>query len=112
VQELQREYFVDPAGEVPVPLEMTLYHGFERLPLKVWSRKRPAVEKHFPNILGESIPVPNSKMVELMSSEKEAFEMKLRKVMIDPSHPLGHSVVIGIFSLECEVVESLTGQCS
>jgi hypothetical protein len=42
-------------------------------------------------------------MSELMPAEEEPFEMQRPEDIIGPRYPLGHAVVIGIFSFECEL---------
>ncbi len=66
MQEFQREHFVDLEGVVPVALEVSPHHGLKSVPFEVRPRKRPRVEQHLSNVLGEGIAIPNSKMVELV----------------------------------------------
>src|SRR5439155_11935764 len=49
-------------------------------------------------------------MGELVSTEKESFEMERGKQMIDPCQPLGHAGIVGIFRLESEPREA-SGCC-
>src|SRR5213593_9244 len=85
---------------------MAPYHGFERIPLEVRPGKRPRVEQHLLNIPGEGIPVPDAEMVKLVPAKKEPFDVERREQMIDPSHPLGHTVVVRILRFEREFVEA------
>ncbi len=52
------------------------------------------------NVLREGIPVPDAEMVELVPTKEKSLEMQRREEMIDLSHPLWHSVVVGVFGLE------------
>src|SRR5207248_4716080 len=90
-------------GVVSVPSEMALHHGFDSLSLKVWPRKCPMVEQHFPNVFGEVITVPNSEMGELVSPQEKAFKMQRRNTMVDSRQPLWHPAVICVFGLEREL---------
>jgi len=103
MQELQRQHFVDFAGIVPVAFEVAPHHGFEAFPFEVWPGQRPRVEQHFPNVLGEGIPIPDAEMAELVPPEEEAFDVDGREQMIDPGHPLGHPVVVSVFRFEREL---------
>ena len=89
---------------------MALHYSFDLRPIQVRSGKSARVEQHFPNVLGEGIPVPDPKMIELVPAEEKPFEMERRKQMIDPSHPLRHAVVVGIFRLDCEFEETPHGR--
>ena len=78
---------------------MASHYGFDALSVQIRPGKRPRVEQHFPNVFGEGIPVPDPKMVVLVPAEEEALEVQRREEMIDPGHPLGHAVVVGVFRL-------------
>jgi len=45
-------------------------------------------------------------MVKLVPAEEEPFETERREQMIDPSHPLGHAVVVGILRFERELEDA------
>src|SRR5207247_2253079 len=97
---------MDLRGVVPVSLEVTLYDGLEPAPLEVRARQSTRVQEHFPNVLGEDIPVPDPEMEQLVPAQEEAFETKQRQEMIDPGHQLGHPDIVGVFRLEQELQEA------
>ena len=58
------------------------------------------IQQHFPDILREAIPVPNSEMKDLVPAEKQTFQVESRQGMVDPGYPLWHPHVIGVFRFE------------
>ena len=79
MQEFQGKHGMNFGGVIPVSLEMTPNHGFNSVLIEVRPRKCPRVEQHFLNVPGEGIPIPNTKMVELVPPKKKAFEMQPRE---------------------------------
>src|SRR5438034_2635336 len=88
MQELQGQYLVDLGGVVPISLDVAPQDGLEPFGFEVWPRKGSGIKEHFPNVSGESVPVPDSEMRELVPPKKEAFQTEGQKEMIDPGHPL------------------------
>src|SRR6267378_3933549 len=84
---------------------MALNHSLECFPFDVGPGKRPRVEQHFPNILGECIPVPDPKVVVLVPAKEEPFQVQCGEEMIDSGYPLGHAVVVRVFRFERELKE-------
>src|SRR6266436_1699750 len=111
MQELQREHFVDLEGVVPVALEVSPHHAFESTAVEVRPGKGPRVEQHFTDVGGESIPVPNPEMAELVPAQDETIQMKWREEVVDPGQPLRHPVVVGVFCFESELEEAPGGHC-
>ena len=102
MDEFQGQYLVNLRGVVPVAFEMALDHPFERRWLDVWPGKASPIEQHLPNVVRQNVPVPDTEMVEFVPTEEQAFQGQRRK-MIEPGHPLGHTVVGRVFRLEREL---------
>src|SRR5262249_9396602 len=100
--EFKRHQLVDFVGVVPIPLQMTSYHGLNPPSLNIGSGKTAAVEQQFPHVCCESIAVPDTELQILMPSQKNAFEAKGRKEMIHASDRLGHSHVIRVLRFKQE----------
>src|SRR6267143_3500516 len=100
---------MDRGGVVSVSLEVAPHHGLDSVPFEVRPGKRPRVEQHLPNVLGEGIPVPDPEMEQLVPAEEEAFEAKCGKEVIDPGQPLRHTIVICVLRLERELEETSRG---
>jgi hypothetical protein len=100
VEKFHCEQLVDLLRMIPVSVEVALDHSFDPDPVEVWPGECPRVEQHFPNIVGEGIPIPDSEMIELVPTKEKALQMDPREKMIDPGHPLGHPVVARVFCLE------------
>src|SRR4029077_12895202 len=90
-------------GVVAVALEMALHNGFHSTPFQVRAREGATIEQHFLDVLGESIAIPDAEVIELVAAKEEPFEVKRRKHMIDLRYPLGHTMVVGVFSLKREL---------
>ena len=75
VQEFQRQHVMDLVGIVLIALQMALDHSFKCFPLDVWPRQRAWVHESLPNVASQSISVPDSVMIELVSAQNESFEM-------------------------------------
>src|SRR5439155_17321379 len=42
--------------------------------------------------------------MELVPSQEQSFEVKWRKCMVEPSQPLGHAIIIGVFCFKGELL--------
>jgi len=89
--------------EVSVSLDMALDDPFKYPSLKIGPRNRPRIQKDFPNIFRQPVPIPHSKMIKLVSAEKESFKTEWREHMIDLRQPMRHSVVVRVLRFRCEV---------
>jgi hypothetical protein len=49
--------------------------------------------------------------MELVPSEEQSFEVKWRKCMVEPSQPLGHAIIVGIFCFKGELLVPMQGLC-
>ncbi len=103
MDEFQRQYLMDFGGVVPVSFDVTSHHRFEGIPLEVRPGKSSWVEQHFANVLGKEIPVPDPEMGKFVSAEKQSLQVERREDMVDAGCPLGHTVVVYVFRLDCEV---------
>src|SRR6266702_3652510 len=88
---------------VSIAFRMSPNDSFKHVPFEVWSGKSPRVEQNSPDVFGQDIPVPHPKMGKLMPAEKDSFEMKWRKQVINASQQLRHAGVIGIFRFKREL---------
>src|SRR5208283_2745040 len=104
VQQFQREYLVDLRGVVAVAFKVATHHRFQRLGIKISPGEGSRVQKHFLHVFGKRIAVPDAEMVVLVPAEEKALEMERRQKMIDLGGPLGHPVVVGVFSFKRESV--------
>lgn len=95
--DFQRQHLVDFAGVVTDTREMIAHESLNHTPLKIWSGESPGIEKHFSNVPGKRIAIPDAEMFELVPAEEQSLKPKRRKPMIHPSQPLGHTMVVGIF---------------
>ena len=91
---------MDFCGVVSVSLDVAPNDALDSIPFEVWTGKCPRIEQHFLNVLREGIPVPDAEMVELVPTKEKSLKMQWREEVIDPSHPLWHPVVVGVFRLE------------
>ena len=110
MQKFQGQHLVDLGGVIAAAPEMSRHDGFKTAPFEIRPRKSARIQKHFPNISGESVPIPDPEMVELLPSEEQAFETERREEMIDPGHPLGHPGVVGVFRLDKKLEEAPIGK--
>ena len=106
MKEFRRQQLVNLHRVVPISSEMTPYHGLELVRGEVRAGKRPRLEQHFPNVVGQGVPVPNAEMGNLVPAQEDAFEAKWCQEMIDSGHPLGHPVVVGVFGFKRELKET------
>lgn len=83
--------------------DVVAYNIFHRGPLKVWAVKGPRIEQHLLNVGRQSIAIPDPKMIKLVPAEKESFGVEGRKRPVDGGSPLGHTVVVGVFSLQRKI---------
>src|SRR4029077_18149922 len=60
--------FVDLVRVVSVAFEMAPPHSLKPLSINIRSAKTSLIQKHFPHVVCESIPVPNPEVGDLMSS--------------------------------------------
>src|SRR5208283_3603702 len=100
VQQFKRQQFMNLVSVIPASFEVAPHYSFYAASLEVRPREAPRVKQHFPNVLREPVPVPDSEMVVLVPAEEQALEMKRRQKMIDLGCPLGHPVVVGILGLK------------
>jgi len=100
VNEFQREDLMDFRGVVPISFKVAAHDALDSIPFEVWTGKCSWIEQHFLKVFGEDIPVPDPEMVELMPTKEKSLKMQWREEVIDPSHPLWHPVVVGVFRLE------------
>jgi hypothetical protein len=82
---------------------MAVHDGFQRIPLQVWTGKRPRIKQHITNVPGKDISIPYAKVQKLVPAEKYPLEVQLRQRVIDPTHPLRHAGVVRVFCFEGEV---------
>ena len=100
MHKFERQYRVDRRGVIPVAFDVATYNSLELFPLQVRPRERPRIKQRFPDVAGEGVPIPDPEMGVLVSAQEEAFQVKLRKKVIDPSYPRAHAVVELIFRPE------------
>jgi hypothetical protein len=67
-----------------------------------------SIEKYALNELSKCISIPWTKVIKLVSPKDEPLGMQGRQGMINSGKPLRHSVVVGIFSLEGELLPELS----
>src|SRR5580704_2575190 len=91
---------MDLAGMVLALLHVAVHHGLDRGALQVRPGKRSRVEQHFLHVLGESVAVPNTKMIILVPAQEETLHVEGRKTMIELGHRRAHAVVEFVFRLE------------
>src|SRR5437867_12327828 len=106
MQKFQGQHLVDLGGVIAAAPEMSRHDGFKTAPFEIRPRKSARIQKHFPNISGESVAILDPEMVELLPSEEQAFETERREEMIDAGHPLGHPGVVGVVRLDETVAEA------
>src|SRR5215831_10332297 len=102
MNELERKELMDFGGVVLVAFDVAAHEALNGAPINVGSRQRAGVEQDFSNIRRERIPIPDSEVIELVSSEEEAFGPGKRQRVIDAGQPLRHPVVVCVFRLERE----------
>lgn len=107
VNDLQSQQFVELRGVVPTPAYVALDHSLQTFPIDVWPGKAARVEKNLHNIAGESIPVPGPEMIDLVSPEENAFQAEVRKGVVEPGQPLGHSHITSVFGLEEDLEKAM-----
>src|SRR5262245_57980020 len=107
MQEFECQHLVDLAGVISVSLEVSSYDSLELVTIEVRPGKRSRVQEYFLYVIGEYIAVPDPEVTELVSAKEEAFEAKMMKPVVKACQPLGHSVIVGIFSLARELGHSL-----
>ena len=66
MQEFEGQHCMDLTGVVAVSLEVSCNNSLEPARFEIWPGKSARVQKHFANIRGESVPVPDPEMVELV----------------------------------------------
>src|ERR1700687_9118 len=101
--EFQAQHLMDLGGVVPISFEVPRHNCLYHSLVEVRPGQRCMVEQHLPNVPRQCIAVPHTVMGEFVPAEKEPLEVEGREKMIDPSHPLGHTVVVGVLRLECEL---------
>jgi len=70
------------------------------LPFQIRARKCPRIQQYLANIFGKRVSVPHPEVQHLVPPKEKAFQVQRRESMIQPGHPLGHTVVVGVFGLE------------
>src|ERR1035441_846426 len=78
--------------------------GFDALPLQVRTGKRARIEQHLFDVVCQTVTVPDAVVVYLVSPQEETLQLQRREGVTEPGEPLRHSVVIGIFGFEGELL--------
>jgi hypothetical protein len=74
----QRQKLVNYCCVVAGPFEMFLHYPLEGVAPEIRPRERTWVEQHLPDVIAESIPIPNAVVVELVAPEKQSFKVQAR----------------------------------
>ena len=106
MKEFQGQNLVDLVRIVSVALEMTPHYRFQCFPFHIWPGKTAWIQQHFLHVTSEDTPVPGPKMEDLVSAKKKPFESERRKSMVEASHPLRHSHVVGVLCFEEQLEHS------
>src|SRR5436305_4035148 len=104
VDEFKCQDLVYLEGEVAPAASMRFENSFHTPGTQVRPASRLRRKQHVLHPWAKLVAVPNSKVMELVSADKEPFEVKCRERMIDPGNPLRHTIVIRIFCFERELV--------
>jgi len=92
---------------VSIPSQVALHHSFEPFALHVRSGECAWIEKNFPYIFSQIVSIPDAKIEDLVSTQKQTFPAKKRDGMVDTRQPLRHPHVVGIFRLKRELEKSM-----
>src|SRR6516162_4665694 len=87
---------------------MLLYDVFDGATSIVRPRKRALIEKHLFNEFRKFVAIPDSKMIELVASQKQAFQMQEGEAMVYRCDKLGHPVIVRVFCLKSEFHKVMT----
>src|SRR5436853_291515 len=109
MNELQGQNLVNRQRVVAVTLNVTSHHFLKRGSLQVRAAESFGVEQHFLYISRERVPIPDTEMVELVSSEENLLWVEGRKQAVDWRSPLRHAVVVGIFRLRRKIQKAPNG---
>src|SRR6266481_6095415 len=98
--EFKRQEPMDLSGIVSIALQVPVYNVSDRFRIDIRARQRPLVEKHFADVVGKFVAVPDLEMKHLVTTQPDALQVKRSEQVVHLSDPLWHAVVIGIFSFE------------
>ncbi len=103
MNQFERKHFMDRAGVVAIPLQMAGHDVFYPVAFEIRPALCLGIEQHLTDVIGEGVPVPDAKMIELVSAKKQSLQMQRRKEMVDLCYPLRHAVVVGILRFESKL---------
>jgi len=76
MDKLQRQQLVNFGCVVAIASHVALYDGFQSSSFDIRSGQRTFVKQHLPKVVRNIVPIPDSKMKELVSTEKETFQVQ------------------------------------
>src|SRR5580700_4237058 len=100
MRQFQRQQSVNLVSMVFVAAQMAIHYPFDSCPADVRTRQRTVVQKDLAHVIAELVPIPHAKMEWLVTSEPDTLQMQGGEHVIDASHPLGHTHVIGVLRLK------------
>ncbi len=83
MEELQCKERVNLRGIVAISFDVVAHQRLDLMLLDIRTRQGARIQKNFLNVFGESLAIPNSKMVELVPAQEKTFEVKPSESMID-----------------------------
>ena len=76
MNQFQGQQFMNRAGVIAVPFEMAAHNLFHAFAFQVRTGQCSRIEQHLANVIRQRIPIPNSKVVKLVSTEKKALQVE------------------------------------
>lgn len=110
MHDFQSQQPVDLGSVVAISLKMSPYHCLKPFSVDIRSAETARIEQHLPNVLSETIPVPDPEVEDLVPPEEEPFEVQRRQNMVRTSDPLGHAHVACVLGLEQKLEGSPGGR--
>ena len=85
MHQFQCEHLVNRGCVVPDSVAMTVHDLFETVAIPVWSRKSSRIQQYVLQIFGQCIAIPDPKMGEFVTAQKEPLQVEPRQQMVDAS---------------------------
>jgi hypothetical protein len=70
---LQLQNRVDGCVVVMAAFQVMSHNHYHSTCLKAWPKEGPRIERHFPAVIGQSVPVPDPEAVILSLAKKQPF---------------------------------------